>query len=210
MEILVPLPNPSHLHPYTYTPFARPHQPRSAPTPAPKILCLSTPNNVTTAIHTLHKQLANRSESDQLDYPAFYSTAASGRRRNSRHHDEMLSNPLHRFSPYSNIPSTTLFSSTHVPNGHSGGLNELPQAYGMQQMQQHVGVHDPHLARGGPQPKHRQHPYGPGPRSAAASGPVRRRISRACDQCNQLRTKCDGQHPCAHCVGKHCGILSLL
>lgn len=30
---------------------------------------------------------------------------------------------------------------------------------------------------------------------------VRRRISRACDQCNQLRTKCDGQNPCAHCVG---------
>jgi xylanolytic transcriptional activator XlnR len=30
-------------------------------------------------------------------------------------------------------------------------------------------------------------------------GAVRRRISRACDQCNQLRTKCDGKHPCAHC-----------
>ncbi|KAJ5690482.1 Xylanolytic transcriptional activator xlnR [Penicillium macrosclerotiorum] len=30
--------------------------------------------------------------------------------------------------------------------------------------------------------------------------PVRRRISRACDQCNQLRTKCDGQQPCAHCI----------
>ena len=29
--------------------------------------------------------------------------------------------------------------------------------------------------------------------------PVRRRISRACDQCNQLRTRCDGQEPCAHC-----------
>lgn len=29
---------------------------------------------------------------------------------------------------------------------------------------------------------------------------VRRRISRACDQCNQLRTKCDGVAPCAHCV----------
>jgi len=29
---------------------------------------------------------------------------------------------------------------------------------------------------------------------------VRRRISRACDQCNQLRTKCDGKNPCAHCV----------
>ncbi|KAK5695595.1 hypothetical protein LTS12_028612, partial [Elasticomyces elasticus] len=32
------------------------------------------------------------------------------------------------------------------------------------------------------------------------SGPTRRRISRACDQCNQLRTKCDGQNPCAHCL----------
>lgn len=30
--------------------------------------------------------------------------------------------------------------------------------------------------------------------------PVRKRISRACDQCNQLRTKCDGKSPCAHCV----------
>lgn len=35
-----------------------------------------------------------------------------------------------------------------------------------------------------------------------ASGPPRRRISRACDQCNQLRTKCDGKSPCAHCVGR--------
>ncbi|KAF1965229.1 hypothetical protein BU23DRAFT_490121 [Bimuria novae-zelandiae CBS 107.79] len=37
-------------------------------------------------------------------------------------------------------------------------------------------------------------------RGAAAAGPVRRRISRACDQCNQLRTKCDGKAPCAHCI----------
>ncbi|KAF2451212.1 hypothetical protein P171DRAFT_346221 [Karstenula rhodostoma CBS 690.94] len=37
-------------------------------------------------------------------------------------------------------------------------------------------------------------------RGASASGPVRRRISRACDQCNQLRTKCDGKAPCAHCI----------
>lgn len=29
---------------------------------------------------------------------------------------------------------------------------------------------------------------------------VRKRTSRACDQCNQLRTKCDGLQPCAHCV----------
>jgi hypothetical protein len=30
-------------------------------------------------------------------------------------------------------------------------------------------------------------------RGGATPGPVRRRISRACDQCNQLRTKCDGK-----------------
>ena len=39
-------------------------------------------------------------------------------------------------------------------------------------------------------------------KKTSASGPVRRRISRACDQCNQLRTKCDGQNPCAHCIGE--------
>ncbi|KAL4962558.1 putative C6 transcription factor [Aspergillus stella-maris] len=37
-------------------------------------------------------------------------------------------------------------------------------------------------------------------RKSSSSAPVRRRISRACDQCNQLRTKCDGQNPCAHCL----------
>ncbi|KAM0716952.1 hypothetical protein Q7P37_006804 [Cladosporium fusiforme] len=37
-------------------------------------------------------------------------------------------------------------------------------------------------------------------RSASSGQPVRRRISRACDQCNQLRTKCDGKSPCAHCT----------
>ncbi|SMR58614.1 unnamed protein product [Zymoseptoria tritici ST99CH_1E4] len=40
-----------------------------------------------------------------------------------------------------------------------------------------------------------------GGRSASGTNqPVRKRISRACDQCNQLRTKCDGKTPCAHCV----------
>ncbi|CAN9196830.1 unnamed protein product [Alternaria sp. RS040] len=37
-------------------------------------------------------------------------------------------------------------------------------------------------------------------RGNSTSGPVRRRISRACDQCNQLRTKCDGRQSCAHCI----------
>ncbi|KAK1752151.1 Xylanolytic transcriptional activator xlnR [Echria macrotheca] len=115
----------------------------------------------------------------------------------------MLSNPLHRFSPYHTIPSTTLLSNGHVPNGHlHAGLDTLAQGshYALQQLQQHVGVHNPHLARAGPQQKHRQHPYGPAARATGAAGPIRRRISRACDQCNQLRTKCDGQHPCAHCI----------
>ncbi|KAK1580140.1 fungal-specific transcription factor domain-containing protein [Colletotrichum navitas] len=118
----------------------------------------------------------------------------------------MLSNPLHRFSPYHGVQSSALFSNAHVPNGHShaNGLDPLaPNShYALQQLQHHVGAHgnNPHLARGTPQSKHRQHPYGPAARSSSASGPIRRRISRACDQCNQLRTKCDGQHPCAHCV----------
>ncbi|KAF7556367.1 hypothetical protein G7046_g6315 [Stylonectria norvegica] len=83
------------------------------------------------------------------------------------------------------------------------GLDTLghgPQ-YAVPHLQQQIN--DPsshHLARIGPQLKHRQHSFGSGVRGSATSGPVRRRISRACDQCNQLRTKCDGQHPCAHCI----------
>lgn len=37
-------------------------------------------------------------------------------------------------------------------------------------------------------------------KSAAAKDPTCKRTTRACDQCNRLRTKCDGQNPCAHCV----------
>ncbi|KAI1811750.1 fungal-specific transcription factor domain-containing protein [Poronia punctata] len=115
----------------------------------------------------------------------------------------MLSNPLQRFSPYHSMPSGSMLSNTHVPGNHlhAAGLETFhgPQ-YALQHLQQHVGIHAPHLTRA-PQQKHRQHPYGgPGTRSSGSSGPIRRRISRACDQCNQLRTKCDGQHPCAHCI----------
>lgn len=119
----------------------------------------------------------------------------------------MLSNPLHRFSPYHNLQQSTILSNAHPGHLHPSGLDTLAPGshYALQQLQQHVGVHSPHLARAGPQNKHRQHPYGSGGRSSGTSGPVRRRISRACDQCNQLRTKCDGQHPCAHCVGKSDG-----
>lgn len=101
------------------------------------------------------------------------------------------------------MPSGALLANGHVPNPHMhpNGLEGMSQGphYALQQLQQHVGV-DPHMGRPG-QSKHRQHPYGSS-RGSGASGPIRRRISRACDQCNQLRTKCDGQHPCAHCIGK--------
>ena len=68
--------------------------------------------------------------------------------------------------------------------------------------------------------KTRHHPYEPletlsskakdsrqrGLADDKSNAPVRRRISRACDQCNQLRTKCDGRTPCAHCIGELLGI----
>jgi len=87
------------------------------------------------------------------------------------------------------MPATTsLLSNGHVPASHlHPGLDPLAAGphYALQQMP-HMGLHNPHLARAGPQPKHRQHPYGPAARAAGAAGPIRRRISRACDQCNQL------------------------
>jgi hypothetical protein len=127
----------------------------------------------------------------------------------------MLSNPLHRFSAYNALPSNNLLSNGHVPSNHmhgASGLDTLAHSsqYALQQLQQHhVDVHQNSQVHRGHNSKHRQHPYGApgmsngrGPASGAgASGPIRRRISRACDQCNQLRTKCDGQSPCAHCVG---------
>ncbi|KAH7017766.1 fungal-specific transcription factor domain-containing protein [Ilyonectria destructans] len=116
----------------------------------------------------------------------------------------MLSNPLQRFSPYQNISSSALAPDSHgqQPQMQTNGLESMGQGsqYPIQHLSQQVGIQNPHLARAGPPAKHRQHPYGPSARAPGTSGPIRRRISRACDQCNQLRTKCDGQHPCAHCI----------
>ncbi|RDW69553.1 hypothetical protein BP6252_08573 [Coleophoma cylindrospora] len=113
----------------------------------------------------------------------------------------MLSNPLHRFSTYSSVPSNSMLSNGPVPSGqlHNAGLGGLAQSsqYALHHLPQQT--QSPQAGRG----NKRHHPYNgqPGARSSNAnSGPVRRRISRACDQCNQLRTKCDGQTPCAHCV----------
>lgn len=123
----------------------------------------------------------------------------------------MLSNPLHRFSTYNALPSSSMMSNGHLSsNRMHSGLHTLADGsqYAMQQLQHQVDVHQNSQAHRTQNSKHRQHPYsaGPGPSNGraggnSASGPIRRRISRACDQCNQLRTKCDGQSPCAHCVG---------
>lgn len=118
----------------------------------------------------------------------------------------MLSNPLQRFSPYQNLPQSTLMPNGHVPQNsmNHNDLDSLTQhsQYGIHQLHQGIGVSNPQLARSAPNSKQRHQPYSPSGRSSGANGQVRRRISRACDQCNQLRTKCDGQHPCAHCIGK--------
>ncbi|EEU34355.1 uncharacterized protein NECHADRAFT_96746 [Fusarium vanettenii 77-13-4] len=115
----------------------------------------------------------------------------------------MLSNPLQRFSPYQNIASSNISPDGNVQQTQiqGNGLETLGQnhQYPIQPLSQSVSIQNPHLARAGPQTKNRQHPYGTTARGSGASG-IRRRISRACDQCNQLRTKCDGQHPCAHCI----------
>ncbi|TVY46187.1 Xylanolytic transcriptional activator xlnR-like protein [Lachnellula occidentalis] len=119
----------------------------------------------------------------------------------------MLSNPLHRFSAYNALPSSGMLGSGHVPSNHMhSGLDTVAHGsqYAFQQLQQHVDQQNSQVHRNH-NSKHRQHPYGHGPANgrssgAGVSGPIRRRISRACDQCNQLRTKCDGQAPCAHCV----------
>jgi hypothetical protein len=125
----------------------------------------------------------------------------------------MLSNPLHRFSAYNTLPSSNMLSNGHVSSNHmhTSGLETLAHGsqYALQHLQQHVDIHQNSQAHRNHNSKHRQHPYGNGAgnngrsvNGTATSGPIRRRISRACDQCNQLRTKCDGQNPCAHCVGK--------
>ncbi|KXJ95360.1 fungal-specific transcription factor domain-domain-containing protein [Microdochium bolleyi] len=115
----------------------------------------------------------------------------------------MLSNPLQRFSPYHSLQTSgSLPNGAHVSPNHFQHNNSLRHGaqYGVANMQQQVGVQIPPLVRASPV-KHRHHPYAETTtKTNGRSGVVRRRISRACDQCNQLRTKCDGQHPCAHCV----------
>ena len=139
----------------------------------------------------------------------------------------MLSTTPHQYAPGFDTTSTGV---NMIPrNSHAApqristsGLDTLAQGsqYAMEQLQQTsmAGHHSTPALKSPIRSRH--HPYDEGSNNPAhvhhkslemdnrgdgksgTAGPVRRRISRACDQCNQLRTKCDGKNPCAHCVGK--------
>nr|POE72264.1 xylanolytic transcriptional activator xlnr [Quercus suber] len=106
----------------------------------------------------------------------------------------------------------------HRQHTSPSGLDVLVEGsqYALQQLQ-NERVQEPHLNATRPHLKHRttnssgsnnditlgRHETVTSDARGEGTGngaPVRRRISRACDQCNQLRTKCDGKFPCAHCV----------
>ena len=115
-----------------------------------------------------------------------------------------------------------MVTQTHLPHQHMAhsGMDTLAESsqYALAQLQQQQNQAVQSLNGEKPSLKYRQSFGGAsvdgmaGTRRNSTGGPkggriangggqgVRRRISRACDQCNQLRTKCDGRQPCAHCV----------
>ncbi|KAK8161119.1 fungal-specific transcription factor domain-containing protein [Phyllosticta citrichinensis] len=131
----------------------------------------------------------------------------------------MLSNGLHQYhnaiSAFNQLPSSNILSPEQPLSSSRFPSNGLDALASTSQYALHQYPHTPQVLSDGKSfVKQRHHPYINGPASSAArnkpmtaersgrnsSAPVRRRISRACDQCNQLRTKCDGKAPCAHCI----------
>ncbi|KAL6161285.1 hypothetical protein ACJQWK_08359 [Exserohilum turcicum] len=132
----------------------------------------------------------------------------------------MLSTNLHQFpSAFSHVPAPNAVEHQHhhhhLAAQHMGQspLDSLAQTSQYAALQFHQNRHV--LPTGKAIVKPHRLPYASGPlaprhqrdmlhersgRASSTSGPVRRRISRACDQCNQLRTKCDGRQSCAHCI----------
>jgi hypothetical protein len=127
----------------------------------------------------------------------------------------MLSTSLNHHPARFGSPNMAMHQPQMSSQHMSNGLDSLAESsqYALQQMhrQQQQQPHMPGLNGERPPMKHRQS-FGAESmngsiqgekktgRSGSSGQPVRRRISRACDQCNQLRTKCDGKTPCAHCV----------
>lgn len=139
----------------------------------------------------------------------------------------MLSTSPHQYAPGFDTTSPEANMISRI--GHAApqristsGLDTLAQGsqYALEQLQQTslAGHHSTSALKSPIRSRH--HPYDDGSNNTehngykslemdhrgdgktGTAGPVRRRISRACDQCNQLRTKCDGKNPCAHCVGE--------
>jgi hypothetical protein len=92
------------------------------------------------------------------------------------HHD-------HNQAPMSGLDALAQGSQYALQQLHDSHLNPAPQDHDA--FSQNQSAQDQSASNKG----------------SSNGAPVRRRISRACDQCNQLRTKCDGKTPCAHCVG---------
>ncbi|EAT83908.1 hypothetical protein SNOG_08740 [Parastagonospora nodorum SN15] len=131
-----------------------------------------------------------------------------------------MSTSLHQYpSGFSHLPAPNMVDHQqhhhHLASQHLGPspLEALAHTSQYAALQYHQNRHV--LPNGKAIVKTHRLPYATGPiaprnqrdmlherssRSSATSGPVRRRISRACDQCNQLRTKCDGRQSCAHCI----------
>ncbi|KAG0637752.1 putative transcriptional activator xlnR [Tuber brumale] len=83
----------------------------------------------------------------------------------------MLSQAMHQYAPSSHFQSLPSSNGDVDP---STGMPHQPSASAVQKATKQI--------------------------NGSALAPIRRRISRACDQCNQLRTKCDGKLPCQHCI----------
>lgn len=126
-----------------------------------------------------------------------------------------MSTTLHQYPPaFSHLPTPSMVDQHqhHLAAQHMGPSPLDTLAHTSQYALQFH--HNRHVLPNGKamMNQHKRMPYTNGPlaaaprnqrdamlheraRGAAAAGPVRRRISRACDQCNQLRTKCDGKAP---------------
>ena len=102
----------------------------------------------------------------------------------------MLSQAMHQYAPSSH------FQSLPSSNGDVDPSTGMPHQSSVSAVQKATkqARHHPYYS---PQNNGRRI-NGIGQMNWSTLGPIRRRISRACDQCNQLRTKCDGKLPCQH------------
>ncbi|PNY29861.1 Xylanolytic transcriptional activator xlnR, partial [Tolypocladium capitatum] len=120
---------------------------------------------------------------------------------------KMLSNPLQRSSSYHHAAAASVFDDhMNQPQINTDAFATFGpgSSYGFLQLQRDMAMAAASPPMTSPasasRPKPNQHRPTTAGASSGTSRPIRRRISRACDQCNQLRTKCDGRQPCAHCI----------